>query len=226
LNARGFVLIAATTATVSAVAAPARADVHYDLGAQVGVARRVLSAQTPQGDDAGFGPVAEVRAHLALYPLVRVGAYLEHDISPISGGRYGGARQITAGGLHLRVLSPLPQGKLRLYAGLGFGYAGVYAPSYQSTGGFDGMNNPLPSTFVRASTGSFWELPITVGLSYRLARHFDLTAELGLRIGVAFTGDVYNGRPGTAPNQPPLDVEIPGYDQFAPTLTVGALFDL
>ena len=59
-------------------------------------------------------------------------------------------------------------------------------------------------------------------------RHFDLTAELGLRIGLAFAGDGYNqnGRSGTATNLPPLDVQVPGYDQFAPTLTVGALFDL
>jgi hypothetical protein len=200
--------------------------VHYDLGAQVGVARRVLSAQNALGDDAGFGPIAEVRAHLALYPLIRVGAYLEHDISPIPGGHFGGARQITAGGLHVRILSPVPQGKLRLYATLGFGYAGVYGPSYTAIGGTDAGGNPLPPAFVEGSTGSFWEIPIALGGTYRLKKHFDLTAELGLRLGVAFGGDLYNGRIGHINGQPTLDVEFPGYDQFCPTLTVGALFDL
>jgi hypothetical protein len=223
---------AAAAAAVLAAPSPARADIHYDVGAQVGVAHRFLSVKTASGDDAGFGPIAELRAHLAVYPLVRVGVYLEHDISPISGGDFGGARQITAGGLHVRLLSPFPQGKLRLYAGLGLGYAGVYAPSYTCTStptfpcGFDGNMNLIPNASVQGSTGSFWEVPITLGLSYRLVRHFDLTAELGLRLGFAFGGDLYNGRQGSAPSQPSLDVVFPGYDQFAPTLTVGALFDL
>jgi hypothetical protein len=222
----------ASAALVSfAAPRPAHADVHYDIGGQVGVARRILSAQTPLGDDAGPGPIFELRAHLALLPLVRVGAYLEHDISPISSGRYGGSRQFTAGGLHVRLLSPIPTGKLRLYLGVGVGYVGVYAPSYTSSTAYDANGNPVSNVFVQGSTGSFWEFPFVLGASYRVARHFDLTAELGLRIGVGFGGDVYNGRAGSAQTSTGsfvngLDVEIPGYDQFSPTLTVGALFDL
>jgi hypothetical protein len=204
---------------------PASAQVHWDIGADVGAMKRFFTSGPDGGSSPGFGPTMELHAHFALIPLVRVGAYVSHDISPLSSIP---ARQITSGGLHLRINSPWPSGKWHGWLFAGFGYAGVYAPSYHGSFSNPGDPNapPAADVFVEGSNGNFFEVPLGVGVAYKLARPFELTASLGTRLGFGFTGDVYNARAGHTLNQPPLDVEAAGNDALALFATLGVSFEL
>ena len=203
-------------------AAPAAAQVHIDVGGEAGIMRRALSSQAAGASDAGFGPMFEIHAHAALLPLVRVGAYLSHDISPISGFP---ARQLTSGGLHLRIASPWPTRKWHGWLFAGLGYATVYERSYSSS--FANPNTGVTGpVFVDGAAGSFWEVPLGVAIAYKLAKPLELTASLGMRLGFDFSGDAYTGASGHTAGLPPLQVGFPGNDTFAAYASVGVNFEL
>ena len=109
------------------VATPAQAQLHWDASAQVGAMKRVLGNRPSGGDDTLWGPAGQLTGHIALLPLVRVGAYFGHDISPFDGK--ASARDITWGGLRAKIMSPWPRGDGRVWLFFGFGYAGVYQRS-------------------------------------------------------------------------------------------------
>lgn len=208
------------------VAAPAAAQVHWDVGADVGVMKRFLSTganTSSNAPDAGLGPVGELHLHFALLPLVRVGAYLSHDISPQGGVP---ARQITSGGLHLKLASPWPNGRWRGWAFAGLGYAAVYAKSYHGVLPNQNPDGSNADIFVEGSNGSFVEVPLGVGIAYKLKKPLELTAVLGSRLGFGFAGDVYNSSVAHSPFSPPLEVTAAGNDSFALYLAVGVSFEL
>ena len=57
-----------------------RAQLHWDVGAEVGVMQRVAPDRAPGAPSPAPGPVGEVHAHVALLPMLRLGPYLAHDI--------------------------------------------------------------------------------------------------------------------------------------------------
>ncbi len=195
------------------VTSSAGAQVHWDASAQLGVMKRVLGSRQDGDPITGFGPAGQLTGHVALLPLVRVGAYVGHDISPFSsGGRLYSdysARDITWAGLRAKIMSPWPRGDFRGWLFVGFGYAGVYQRSTPTTPGF----------FVPGGGGSFFELPFGLGASYKLWKPWELCAELGGRAGFGHTGSIYE-RP-----EPRSDPR-PGTDTFGIGLTVGVLVDL
>jgi hypothetical protein len=186
----------------------AGAQVHWDASAQVGVMKRVLTHRQVGDPVAQIGPAGQLTGHVALLPLVRVGAYLGHDISPFDGQR--SARDITWAGLRAKIMSPWPRGDVRLWLFFGFGYAGVYQRSTSL--------EPAPG-FVPGGGGSFFEVPFGLGASYKLRKPWELCAELGGRAGFGHTGSIYEAR------DPRGDVRT-GTDRFALGLTVGVLVDL
>jgi hypothetical protein len=205
-----------------------RAQLHWDASAQLGVMKRFL-ADRPNGvDDAGFGPTGQLTGHLALLPLVHVGGYFGHDISPLSGD--ASARNITFGGLRVKGIVPGIRGPIRAWIFAGFGYAGVYSPSFETTFVFQDelMTPERRSVRVEGSGGSFFDVPFGIGASYKLFKPWELCAELGARFGFGHTGSVYeaNGRRVTVPNSPPQNAISAGLDRFALGLTLGVLVDL
>jgi hypothetical protein len=156
----------------------ARADVRWDLGLEEGAQKRVLVSKPAGGEDAEVGTTLDVVAHVSLVPLVRLGLYGHYDVSPLSDGA---GRDVFSGGIDARVLSPWPQGPLRLYARLGVGEAGTTVLSHEAPGG----------SFVGAASGVFTEVPIALGLQYRVDRRLALNAELGTRLGLGFAGTAY-----------------------------------
>jgi hypothetical protein len=207
----------------------ARAQLHVDASAQVGAMKRELTSRPPGSKDAGFGPVAQLNVHFALIPLVRLGAYVGHDISPVSGDP--SARDLTWGGLRAKIMSPWPRGALRAWLFVGFGYAGVYQRSTSAPRNFPG---PPATPTVRADAvvqgagGGFFEVPFGIGASYKLRKPWELCAELGLRPAFGHSGSVY-GDPGpqvTSAGRPTGNALPLGKDSFAVGLTVGVLLDL
>ena len=205
----------------------AHAQLHWDASVQVGAMKRLLVERPPGGGDAGFGPTGQVTAHVALLPLVHVGGYLAHDISPLPGD--AAARNITSGGV--RAKAGLPFGsKWRAWGFVGFGYAGVYSQSYDSRlsiASGDG-STATRDVHVHGAGGSFFDLPFGIGASYKLRKPWALSAELGARAGFGHTGSVYED-PGPqvrvtgSPNQNAVPA---GLDRFAVGLTVGVMVDL
>ena len=186
------------------VAPPAAAQLHWDASAQAGVMKRVLGDRPTGRPDAGFGPVAQLTGHVALFPLVRVGGYLGHDISPMGGDL--SARDLTWGGVRAKLISPWPRGAFRAWLFAGFGVEGVYARS-----------TARPGVRVEGAGGHFFEVPFGLGSSYTFRKPFALCAELGMRAGFGHKGSAYG---------PSLPLVAPGVDRFAMGLTVGFMLDL
>lgn len=205
----------------------ASAQVHWDASLQAGAMKRFL-VERPQGsDDAGFGPVAKLTAHVALLPLIHAGVYATHDISPLSDP--AAARNITSAGVRGKMAIPL-RGDIRAWGFLGFGIAAVYSQSYDVPG-FpvqSGAGTVTRDVHVEGAGGHFFEVPLGIGVSYKLRKPWELCAELGGRIGFAHSGSVYED-PGPQlkiPGFPDNNVLPAGLDRFAVGLTVGVMLDL
>jgi hypothetical protein len=208
--------------------APARAEaqLHFDVGAEGGVSKRVLTDRPPGGPDAGFGAAFEVHGHIAILPLLRAGLYVAHEVAPVPGLA---AREITSAGVRFKVVPPLLRGPWRTWLFAGFGYAGVYAPGYATVYPVAAGGAPL-AVNVAGSGGSYFEVPVGLGASYRLRKWVELTGELGARIGFGFHGSVYGedgGRAAFAANGSGLQERIreAGNDALGLALMLGVSFD-
>jgi hypothetical protein len=208
-----------------------RAQVHWDGAVEAGANKRFATSRPRGGDDFGVGPVIGLQGHVALLPMLRLGAYARAEISPSGEPE---ARRIYAGGLRVKFSPPwpAPRSALHLWVFAGVGYAGVYAPSYDTTLHLvpSGGTAPEPTrVFVPGAGGGFVEVPFGVGGAWRFRKPWQLTAELAARAGFGFSGSVYDadGRPAIAPNAAALPAIGPaGNDGFALGLTVGVGFDL
>lgn len=202
------------------------AQLHWDAALQAGVEKRFLD-RPDGGPNAGFGPIAQVSVHVALIPLVRVGGYFGHHVSPTDG--IASTRQVTFGGLRFKGMVPWVRGSARAWIFSGFGYSGAYAPSYRG---------PTPTILIPGATpyrvegagGSFFEVPFGIGASYKVYKPWELFAELGGRAGFGHSGTLYEPGPRYAgyPSGPSTLIEgraPAGLDLFAVGLTVGALVD-
>ena len=216
-----------------AFAREARAQQHWDLGVHGGVAKRFLTDRPCVSgfacQDASFGPVVGVQAHLALIPFLRAGVYGSFEVSPVE-GNYA-ARNMFAFGAQAKVMSPWPRDDWRLWLTLGVGYVTAYGPSFSIT------LRPQPDpngqgsypTPVDGGGGGFLEVPIGVGVSYKLRKPFVLYAELLSRFGGGFWGTLYGENGGRAARNPILGtttIAAPGSDFFSLGLVVGVGLDM
>lgn len=228
LRARSFCMLGAAASLLLA-STTSRAQLHWDASAQAGAMKRVLVNRPAGGENAGFGPAAQLTGHVALFPLVRFGGYLGHDISPMGGDM--SARDLTWGGVRAKIMSPWPRGSFRAWLFVGFGYSGVYARSTSAPRTFPGAA-PAPSVrepaVVQGAGGGFFEVPFGLGASYNFRKPFALCAELGMRTGFGHSGSVYEdpGPQVKSAGRPDSNALPAGTDRFAIGLTVGVLIDL
>ena len=111
----------------------ALAQIHWDAGVHGGASERILAGAKGVGPATALpGPTFGVQGHIALIPFVRVGVYGSFEMSSIDGAS-APARNFYAVGAQAKVLSPWPRGDVRIFATLGFGYVGAYAPSFTRT---------------------------------------------------------------------------------------------
>jgi hypothetical protein len=173
MNRTGLALASGTTLCLVAWTSSATAQIHADFDLEAGAADRVVPPRQP-ALGTGIGPMFELEGHVAVVPLVRAGAYVSFDLTPLA---EEGVRDAIAAGFSGRLYSPWPAGPFRAWLGLGFGYAAAHAPGY-------GMVPP--------TSGGFFQVPLGLGSSFRLSRSFELVGEAGTRIGFGFTGSEYN----------------------------------
>jgi len=217
---RGLASLFVVVGLLTAAPRLAHAQVHYDVGVEGGVTKRFLTSQPDGGSDPGFGPSFGVQGHLALLPMLRVGAYFAFDYSP---HEFEPARLLYAGGLHARILPPIFRNACTYtWVGLGFGYVTTYAPSFNTQ---DTVNGTTQNTLFYGSTGHFFEIPLSIGVARRIRKPFQVFAELGFRLGFASSGEYYDGRPGQTSNFPPVAAVSPGSETIAVSLSVGIQLD-
>jgi len=195
--------------------------------------QRITTGSDPAGATVYPGPIAELHAHVALAPMLRLGAYVSHDISPAADIP---ARQMTEAGLRAKVSPPLFSNPWRAWAFVGFGYARTYAPSYHTSVLFMGDAGPS-DVLVSGVGGGFFDIPLGVGVGYKLGGPWVPFVELGGHIGFGFSGDMYGGQSrdsgqpdgacGSAQNHINLQICEPytGQDSFAVSLSVGVSFE-
>lgn len=197
------------------------AQLHVDVELEGGAEKRFLTGRPPLGEDPGLGPTFLLSTHVAVLPLLRAGAYVSHDISPIL---TSDTRQITAAGLSFRLLSPWPRGAFRGWLFANLGYAGAYAPSYVET-----LPAPSdsPNVMVQGTGGSFVETPLGIGGSFRFAQHWEVVVETGARIGFGFAGSMYNQGPTATSNGSLPKAQRPGGDDLLGVfIALGIAFEL
>lgn len=223
-KARGLAAAAVALATI-AWSPRSEAQLHWDASAQLGGMKRFFASTPPGGESPGIGVAGQLTAHVALLPLVHVGGYLGHDISPLAGR--AAARDITFGGLRAKGVLPLG-GAVRTWVFAGFGYSGVYARSYGTSIAYVTPDGPVQrEARVEGSGGGFFEVPFGIGASYKLRKPWELCAELGARAGFGHSGSTYED-PGpqlTVPGEPGQNATPAGLDRFAIGLTVGIMLD-
>lgn len=147
------------------LAAPdARAQVRYDVGVLGGFAQRFVAGSAAEGG------VLMVDAHVAVVPLLRVGAWGSAEVSkPLDDGALRG---IFSGGLRAKIVPPWPRGVWRAWVATGFGYDGLVTSD--------------------AGGGGFFEVPAIIGASYRIRKPVVFLMELAARIGFGFWGSYYD----------------------------------
>jgi hypothetical protein len=217
-----------------ACASDAQAQLHWDVGVHGGVTKRFLTdrrcIQKTTCRDANMGPIIGGQGHIALNRFVRVGGYAQFEISPLDGAP-SSSRSMLALGLQGKLISPWPTRAWRLWLTLGVGYVAVWAPSYTITLFPDPDPQGLgsyPAT-VDPSGGGFLEVPLGVGVSYRVYKPVVVYAELLGRFGGGFWGTLYGengGRNATSPLLGRSTIPPAGNDLFSLGLVAGVGFDI
>jgi hypothetical protein len=192
---------------VGLTASSAAAQVHWDIGAGAGGGVRVRSATTTPA--AGVASV-DVHGHIALIPLVRIGASFEYEDTLNPSG--SGERQYYGAAVRAKVSSPWTKAPWRLWAFVGASAAYVAAPhGADSSAGVGSMGDRTS-----AADGGVVELPVGLGAGYRTSRTFELEAIVSARPALTTVGPVYRPPPGAEP--------YAGHEALAVLLTVGVSF--
>ncbi|MBK6692663.1 MAG: hypothetical protein IPG50_10710 [Myxococcales bacterium] len=141
----------------------------------MGASKRFLTSAFVQPR---VGPAAQLVGHIALLPLLRLGAYGGYEVSPVGDGP---ARRIVSLGVRGKVDAPWGSRVLHGYAFVGGGFASVYGPSATVTLRSAGIGGGAPvteSATLPGASGALLEIPLGVGLAVRLRRPWELLFEL------------------------------------------------
>ena len=154
------------------VAAPAHAQIRYDLGALATFQQRFLANTQAGASSVAEGGGLTLDGHVAIFPLLRVGAWVTGEVSePAFGSAGGGAtRELVSTGLRVKLVPPWPRGVWRAWFATGFGVTGIITDE---------------------AGGGFFEVPIILGASYRIRKPVVFLMELGTRLGFGFWGSNY-----------------------------------
>jgi hypothetical protein len=235
LRSFSFVRLSAAAAIAAAllVAAPARAQTRWDASLQAGGSGRIFSGNANvAGLPGSIGPIVGLTADVAIIPLLRVGLYGDYEYADTSEPKAPSA--ISFGG-RLKLMLPGYRGGVHWWLFTGIGGVVWEAPGYaqlaQNPSVTTGPSNTVEN--VSAASGYFAEVPLGVGMGWRVHGSWELVAELQGRFGFAMNGSYFtddgtgNGltRPATTSNGTAAYGEPTGTDVLAIQLTVGIGFE-
>jgi len=196
----------------------------WDLGLAVGPTKRYLGSRETGGGDAGMGAGAELRGHVRVMSGLSAGAYAGWEYSPVSPT----TRHIFGLGARLRWVPVPSSGSTQWWVFGGLGYALAWSPSFDTTLPVIVNGAPkLSDATVESASGTFFEVPLGVGLGSAPKRHrLQFHAELAVKIGFGHRGALYDlesGRNATAVlSKMPIGISNPGADAVGLGLLVGA----
>ena len=170
--------VAAACAVVAVLLSSTRAgaQLRYDVGALAGASEHCVFDRPAGVGMPTPGPSLLLDGHVAVFPLLRVGAYAEGDVTDLDAPA---PRWTLGGGLRLKITPPWPRGKWRAWLATGFGYVGAYSPAAISA---------------PAAGGGAFEIPVALGASYRFRKPWVLLGELGTRFAFGHWGSLYETR--------------------------------
>ncbi len=205
-------------------------QLHWDAGVSAGPMRRVLFGGNSAGD---MGFTTGLDAHVALFPLLRVGAYATFDTSGANNEDV--TRLGFSGGLHAKLTLPLmPKGWKGAFL-LGLGYAFTARPEDERERSVAGV----PTRFVAPSqTGGMLEIPLGIQTAYDLHHGTPkalgaassivsrITFQLGMRVAFAHHGSLFDDQTVIATDTgSSLTLRSAGTPTLSPFLLVGVSFD-
>ena len=197
---------------------PARAQnvgVRWDVGAEVGALQRFRSSAPTGAPRPDLGPSAEIHAHAAIFPMVRVGAYVAYDASPAAGRS---VREFVGAGLRIKVTPPLFRRPWRAWAFAGLGGAWAIEPGFRvATPG--AATSPEESNAIAGGEGGILEVPFGLGLGWMARSPWRVFAELGGRATLVEGGALYEA-PFCLCRE-----AFAGKDSFAVGLSVGVSWE-
>jgi hypothetical protein len=232
-----FILIPSALAGLAFAAlvlasSPANAQTRWDASLQVGASGRIFSGNpNVAGLPGSIGPVVGLEGDVALVPLLRLGAYADFEYADT--GEPAAPTAVSFGG-RVKVMLPGYRGGVHWWLFTGFGGVVLDAPGYSQSVVVPVTEASLStvSATVPSATGYFMEVPVGIGMGWRLRKPWELVAELQGRFGFDMGGSYFtddgtgNGlsRPATAPASPQISIPT-GTDVLAILLTVGIGLD-
>ncbi len=214
IDVRAFVVPLLVAGSLFSRRAGAQArPLRWDIGFETGIIQRFATGADSNAPAPTLGPAAELHGSIALVPMLRAGPYVAFDLSPVSGRP---ARQMTEAGLRLKLTPPLLSAPWRSWAFVGAGYVRTYAPGHSVAAPEAGAP---PAERVGGAGGGILDVPFGLGLGLRVRGPWVLFAEVGGRVGLFFTGSMYE-RTQCLCADPYL-----GKDSFAAELSVGVGLD-
>jgi hypothetical protein len=166
---------------VSLLAArPAEAQLNSDIGLRLGVEKRFLTGRGA-APDATPGPDIRLEQHFALFPLIRAGFYGSYSFAFQSSL----IRHQMALGAQFRVFAPIPLPRLRLFLNVGTGVLHIEALRVATGTEARGFR-----------AGNCLDVPVDVGVSYRIKKPWEFGAQLGPRFAAFCGGRAYDNGAG------------------------------
>ncbi len=228
-------LLAATVLRSS----PASAQTRWDASLQAGASMRAFSGSANVSGLTGnlgsgfmLSPMVGLQADVAVVPLLRVGLYADYEYAETGEPK---PPSLVSFGARAKVMIPGYRSNVHWWLFTGFGGAVLDAPGYtqqvQNPTALQGQQ--LTTENVQSTTGFFAEVPLGLGLGWRVAKPWELVAELQGRFGFAMNGSYFsndnsgNGltRPATTTNGTAQYGQPTGTDVIAIQLTVGVAFE-
>lgn len=238
ISARPALFFLAIPAFLSVLlAAPsARAQLRWDASLQAGGAGRFFSGSSQvSGLSGSVGPLVGLEGDIALLPLLRVGAYVDYEYADTGEPTPPSAVSF---GARAKVMIPGYRSNVHWWLFTGFGGVVLDAPGYTQP-----VVAPNADTAVVApAMGYFMEIPVGLGMGWRVRKPWEVVAELQGRFGFDMSGSYFTDdgsgagryRPATGSSTnaqgvtttSSLPIPLPtGTDVFAVLLTVGIGLD-
>jgi hypothetical protein len=210
----------------------AHAQTHWDANVQVGGSARLFSNSGYGGLPGSLGPVVAVAADVAIIPLLRIGLYGDYEYADTT---EPAPSSVVSFGGRLKLMLPGNRNHVHWWLFTGVGAVVWQAPGYVTAD----PNSSTGISTVTPASGYFAEIPLGVGMGWRVRKPWEIVAELQGRFGFDMNGSYFGQNAGFSnpDDQSSLGASRPttsssgagsiptGSDVFAVLLTVGVGLD-